>query len=114
VNVTLIARVLAWALLAALVVVTIGPIDWRPVSHLPVQLERALALALIGVVFAVAYPRPLLLVGLVVLSTTILLEALQLVEPSRRGRLIDAAVKLTGGVIGLAAGHLLNRVRHRS
>lgn len=113
-NVTLIARILAWAMLAALVVVTIGPIDWRPVSHLPVQLERALALALIGFVFAVGYPRHLLLVGLVVLSTTILLEVLQMVEPSRHGRLIDAAVKLTGGVIGLAAGHLLNRVRHRS
>jgi len=114
VNVTFVARVLAWALLAALVVVTIGPIDWRPVSHLPVQLERALALALIGFVFAVAYPRHLLLVGLVVLSTTVLLELLQLVEPSRHGRVVDAAVKLTGAIIGLAAGHLLNRLRHRS
>ena len=113
-NVTLIARILAWAMLAALVVVTIGPIDWRPVSHLPVQLERALALALIGFVFAVAYPRHLLFVGIVVLSTTVLLEALQLVEPSRHGRLVDLMAKLAGAGFGLVAGHLLNRVRHRN
>ena len=107
-------RVLAWALLVALVIVTIGPIGWRPVSHLPVQLERALALGMIGFVFAVAYPRHLLFVGVVVLSTTVLLEALQLVEPSRHGRLVDLMAKLAGAGFGLVAGHLLNRVRHRN
>ena len=106
-------RILAWLLLIGLVVVTIGPIEWRPVSPLPTQLERAVALAIIGFVFALAYPRHLLLVGALVLGATALLEALQLVEPSRHGRIIDLSVKLVGAGLGLAIGWLLNRLRHR-
>jgi hypothetical protein len=106
-------RILAWLLLAGLVVVTIGPIDWRPVSPLPTQLERALALAIIGFVFALAYPRQLVLVGAIVLGATVLLEALQLVEPSRHGRIADLAVKLIGGGCGFAAGWLAGRLRNR-
>jgi hypothetical protein len=107
-------RILAWLLLAGLVVVTIGPIDWRPVSPLPTQLERAVALAIIGFVFALAYPRHLVLVGTMVLGATALLEALQLVEPSRHGRILDLAVKLLGGGCGFALGWLVVRLRRRS
>lgn len=104
-------RVLAWLLLAGLVAVTIGPIQWRPVSPLPTQLERALALMIIGFVFAVAYPRHILLIAVLVLGTTAILEPLQVFEPSRHGRLIDALVKLAGGCLGLAAGYIFNRLR---
>ncbi|RYE09884.1 MAG: hypothetical protein EOP22_07585 [Hyphomicrobiales bacterium] len=104
-------RVIAWLLLAGLIFVTLSPIDLRPVSPAPVQLERAAALALIGFVFALAYPRHIWLVALVVLGSTVLLELLQLLSPSRHGRLIDVAVKLTGGGIGIAAGWLLWRWR---
>lgn len=106
-------RVLAWLLLIGLVVVTIGPIAWRPVSPLPTQLERAIALAVIGFVFALAYPRRLLLVAALVLGATVLLEALQLVEPSRHGRILDLGVKLIGGGVGLAIGWLVHRLRQR-
>jgi len=56
-------RILAWLLLAGLVIVTIGPIQWRPISPLPTQLERAVALMLVGFVFALAYPRRIVLVA---------------------------------------------------
>jgi VanZ family protein len=97
-------RILAWLLLAGLVFVTLSPINLRPISPLPTQFERALALAIVGFVFAVAYPRRLVLVAVLILGSTILLELLQLASPSRHGRLVDVLVKLAGGSLGLITG----------
>lgn len=112
-NLTLLLRILAWLLLLGLVFVTLSPIALRPVTPLPVQLERALALAVIGFVFALAYPRHIILVALVVLGSTVLLEALQVLAPSRHGRLVDVAVKLVGGTLGLAVGWAAMHLRRR-
>ncbi len=109
-------RVLAWLLLAGLIFVTLAPISFRPVSALPVQLERALALSVIGFVFALAYPRHVILVALLVLGATVATELLQLFAPSRHGRIADVLAKLVGGGGGLVAGHLLTglvaRIKH--
>lgn len=102
-------RLLAWLLLAGLIFVTLSPIDLRPVSALPTQLERAIALALVGFVFALAYPRRIILVAAIVLGATALLELLQLLSPSRHGRLIDVAVKTVGAAVGIALGWLAAR-----
>lgn len=107
-------QISAWILLLGLVVVTIEPLQFRPISALPVQLERSLAVGIIGFVFALAYPRHLIAVALVVLGATVLLELLQLVTPTRHGRFPDAVAKLIGGVAGLAVGYVVNRIRHRS
>lgn len=106
-------RIAAWLLLLGLVVVTIGPIAWRPISPLPVQLERATALMVIGFVFALAYPRHLLLVALLLIGATALLELTQVFEPSRHGRWLDLGVKVTGGVVGLLIGYGAERLRRR-
>ncbi len=106
-------RVVAWLLLAGLIYATLSPNDMRPVSPLPTQGERAITLAVIGFVFALAYPRRMVLVAIIVLGATIGLELLQLVTPSRHGRLIDVSAKLLGAALGLAAGWIVNRVLHR-
>jgi VanZ family protein len=108
-------RVVAWLLLAGLIFATLAPINMRPNSPLPTGAERAFALLLVGLVFAIAYPRRIALVAALVLGSTVLLELLQLMSPSRHGRLIDVAVKLIGAGAGLALGWLLVRLRsHRS
>jgi VanZ family protein len=43
----------------------------------------------------------------------VLLEFLQLVQPSRHGRVIDVMVKLVGGGFGLAAGTILTRLTRK-
>jgi VanZ family protein len=113
VTVTNALRGLAWLLLAGLIFATLSPINLRPISPLPTQSERALALALVGFVFALAYPRRIMLVAAIVLGSTVLLELLQLASPSRHGRVLDVAVKLAGGGGGLLAGWLLMRLRRR-
>jgi hypothetical protein len=106
-------KVLAWLLLAGLVFVTLSPISLRPSSPLPTGAERAVALMFVGFVFALAYPRRIVLVALVVLGSTVLLELLQLVSPSRHGRVIDVAVKLVGAGLGLALGWAATKLRER-
>lgn len=104
-------RILAWLLLAGLIFVTLAPVNLRPSTPAPTQVERALALFVVGLAFAIAYPRRLLLVAVIVLGATVLLEVLQLMAPSRHGRVVDVAVKLTGAVAGLGIGWLINRSR---
>jgi glycopeptide antibiotics resistance protein len=111
VTLTTALRVLAWLLLAGLIFVTLSPINLRPISPLPTQVERAIAVMLVGFVFALAYPRRFVLVAAIVLGATALLEVLQLVTPSRHGGVTDVAVKLLGGSLGLVGGWLVNRVR---
>lgn len=113
-TINVLLRVFAWLLLAGLVFVTLSPIDLRPVTPLPVQLERSLAVAAIGFVFAIAYPRHVWFVAALVLGATVILEALQLVTPSRHGRAADLIVKLAGGTLGLFVGWLTTRFRPRS
>ena len=105
-------RILAWLLLAGLIFATLAPINLRPNSPLPTGAERAFALMLVGFVFAVAYPRRIALVVALVLGSTLLLELLQFMSPSRHGRLVDVAVKLAGASAGLALGWLLVRLRN--
>ena len=91
----------AWLLLAAILVVTLSPIGWRPVTGAPADLERLVALA-----FALGYPkhRPLILLLLVFVAGSS--EALQSLVPTRDARMADSAVKALGGVMSVFAGRL--------
>lgn len=102
-------RILAWLLLIALAIVTIGPIGMRPVTMMTPPVERALALVVVGLFFGLAYPHRILMIGCVVVSAVILFELLQLLEPFRHGRFGDAIVKIAGAVTGLTCGRLLAR-----
>lgn len=53
----LILRAAAWLVLLAILAVTISPIQFRPVTGEPVNLERLAAFLVVGGLFALAYPR---------------------------------------------------------
>ena len=65
-----VAKPAAWLLVAAIALVTLGPIEIRPTSGLPVSLERLVAFGCTGAAFAIAYPqrRTAVLAGLVALA----------------------------------------------
>jgi glycopeptide antibiotics resistance protein len=105
--------VFAWLLLAAVAFVTLAPIGFRPNTGYSPTIERFLAFGAVGFLFALAYPRRLWLIVVIVLGAAIGLEALQLVSASRHGRLFDLAVKLAGGGLGVVAGMVARRIWQR-
>jgi glycopeptide antibiotics resistance protein len=99
-----IAMLVAWAMLIALAFVTLSPIGLRPLTPFGPTAERFAAFVVVGILFAIAYPRRFWLVALLVVVAIGLLEVLQLVVPGRHGTARDLVVKVAGAVIGLAAG----------
>src|ERR1700676_3288041 len=103
-------RISAWTCLALIAFVTLGPVGLRPESGMPPHVERFAAFAVAGALFAAAYPRYIVFAAVVVLGAAVLFELLQLLAPSRHGRLFDAGVKVAGGMVGLCTGWILSRL----
>lgn len=99
-------RVLAWTSLAVIAFVTVAPLEFRPTSGLSPQIERLAAFCVVGALFASAYSRHIWIAAAVVIGAAILLELLQLLAPSRHGRIFDAEIKTVGAMAGLAAGFI--------
>ena len=99
-------RSLAWIALIAIAAATLSPIGLRPRLPVSVDLERGVAFLLVGLLFALAYPRRIWLAIAVVIIGAFGLEWLQALRPDRHGRIDDALIKAFGAVIGLTAGWL--------
>jgi hypothetical protein len=97
----------AWASLVLVAIAALVPIDFRPTSSLPPDIERFGAFAGVGFAFALAYPRRLWLAALVVIGAALLLEVMQVMSPSRHGRLPDASIKTLGAAAGLMFGWIV-------
>lgn len=106
--------VVAWALLAFIAFATLSPIQDRPTLPTPSNFDHLAAFAVLGVLFCLAYPRHTVLAAIIVLGSAALLESLQLLAPDRHGRLLDAAMKMAGGGLGLAAGRILLHFKQSS
>ncbi|GGF14565.1 hypothetical protein GCM10011321_03050 [Youhaiella tibetensis] len=102
------ARPLAWLLLLALLYVTVSPIEWRPMTGEPANIERFAAFALVGFVFVLGYPRHWWLVLAIMVGSAFLFELAQLIAPGRHAHLKDALIKAGGGSVGIAAGVVAN------
>lgn len=99
-------RLVAWIILLGIVVSTLVPINLRPMSSFPSDVERFTAYALLGLSFGVAYPRARrnVLVSLVLIAA--LLEVGQHISSTRHATLWDFVVKSCGsgtGFIGAIA-----------
>jgi VanZ family protein len=111
---TLILRIIAWLLTAAVVFATLGPAWLRPHSDLGQDGEHALAFVLVGLAFGLAYPRRLLTAIIAVILIGVL-ELLQLWMPGRHARLedfvVDALAACAGIVVAAALDWTTQRVR---
>jgi len=92
---------LAWILLAIIVVASVVPPGLRPGTPLPHAIEHAAIFFVTGVFFGFGYADrlSLLLCGAIVVCAGI--EALQLLVPGRHARLIDFVVDATAMSAGL-------------
>ena len=96
----LLLRLFAWLLAAAVSFATLGPPRYRPHSNLGQDGEHSLAFVLIGLAFALAYPRHRLPATVIAVAMVGILELLQLLVPGRHAQLedfvVDALATLTG------------------
>jgi VanZ family protein len=103
---TLLLRLLAWLLAAAVTFATLGPPRYRPHSNLGQDGEHALAFVLIGLAFGLAYPRHSMTV-VVTLMLIGVLELLQFFVPGRHARLEDFIVDAIAACVGFVIAALL-------
>lgn len=101
--------ILAWVVLVALVIATLGPVGIRPSLGLPLKVERFLGFAIVAALFTWAYPQRWIAILVLASVLALGLEALQLVVPTRDASPIDAIVKVAGAAAGVLGVCLLRR-----
>ncbi|WP_337417272.1 VanZ family protein [Sinorhizobium fredii] len=97
------ATVLAWLLLALIAYWTLSPIGMRPHIGTWAHVERFGAYALLGFLFATAFPRRIPLVLAMVFGVAVSFELLQMLSADRHARVEDLAVKMSGAACGVGA-----------
>src|SRR5882724_6214078 len=110
---TLILRIIAWLLTAAVTFATLGPPRLRPHSNLGQDGEHALAFVLVGLAFGLAYPRHRLLTAIIAVILIGVLELLQLWMPGRHARLEDFVVDALAACAGIAMAAVLDWLMRR-
>src|SRR5260221_6870297 len=103
-----IARIAAWLLIVAIVVMTLGPPTVRPVSGFNRSLEHVAAFALLGLAFGLAYPSRRMLLALTGVAAAALMETLQLVVPGRHAYFSDFVINAAGACAGLVLAILFD------
>jgi VanZ family protein len=94
------AKVCSVAILVLLVIGALGPASWTPRTALGWQIDHFLGYFAITLLVCLAWPRPLL-VGGVLVAAAFLLEGLQAFSPGRSANLV-AALCSAGGVLAAA------------
>jgi hypothetical protein len=100
-------RLFAWLLAAAVTFATLGPPQFRPHSNLGQDGEHTLAFVLVGLAFALAYPRQRMLTAAIAVVMIGVIEILQFWAPGRHARLEDFVVDATAACAGIAMAAVL-------
>jgi VanZ family protein len=100
---TIILRLVAWGLAAAIAFATLGPAEQRPHSNLGQNGEHALAFVLLGLAFGLAHTRSRSLTATFVIAFTGLIEIMQFWAPGRHARMEDFLVDALAASLGLVA-----------
>jgi VanZ family protein len=112
---TVLLRLFAWLLAAAVTFASLGPPLLRPQSDLGQDGEHALAFVLVGLAFGLAYPSRRWATSAISVVMIGLLELLQLWAPGRHARLEDFVVDALAACVGFAlvatADWVMTRVR---
>ena len=112
---SILARLFAWLLAAAVTFATLGPPGLRPHADLGQDGEHALAFILVGLAFGLAYRNRRWAVAAVSVVLIGLLELMQFWTPGRHARLedfvVDAATACIGFALAAAADWVMSRFR---
>jgi VanZ family protein len=103
----MIARIAAWLLAVATIVLSLVPSWLRPGTEMPHSLEHLSVFFATGVAFGVGYSRRpyLVIVMLVVFAGAV--ELAQIVVPSRHARLSDFVIDALAAFVGAGVSSIL-------
>jgi len=107
---TILLRLSAWLLAAAVTFATLGPPQLRPHSNLGQDGEHALAFILVGLAFGLAYRGQRLLTITIALALIGALEIAQFWAPGRHARLEDFLVDALAACAGFLVAAMLDWV----
>ena len=110
---TIILKIFAWLLAAAVTFATLGPPNYRPHADLGQDGEHALAFILVGLAFGLAYTEHRLRVALLAVIMIGAIEILQFWAPGRHARLDDFVVDALTACVGLAVAAAVNWTMQR-
>jgi len=112
---SIVPKLIAWCLAAAVAFATLGPPSLRPhASILGQDGEHALAFVLLGLAFGLAYARNRLFTAAIAVGLTGLIEILQFWAPGRHARLEDFLVDALAACVGLAAAAAFDLIVKRT
>jgi VanZ family protein len=94
------ARIAAWLLTVAIIVLSLAPPSLRPETDVPHDLEHFSIFFVTGVAFGVGYSRRPILVTIILVIFTGAIELAQIVVPGRHARLSDFIVDMLAASIG--------------
>jgi VanZ family protein len=110
-SVSRICRIIGWILASAIVVLSIVPSIWRPVTAAPHHVEHFIIFFATGLAFGFGYVRNHFLVAILLVTFSGLVELAQLLVPGRHARLSDFVVDASAACIGLLATSLFDQIR---
>ena len=111
---TILLRLFAWLLAAAVTFATLGPASLRPHSNLGQDGEHTLAFVLVGLAFGLAYPRQRTITAVIAVGMIGLIEVLQFWAPGRHARLEDFVVDAVAACAGIAMAAVLGRLMRQA
>ena len=110
---TIVLRLIAWGLAAAVTFATLGPPRYRPHADLGQNGEHAVAFILVGLAFGLAYRQNRLLTALIGVTLTGAIEMLQFWAPGRHARMSDFIVDATAACAGIVLAAALDWIASR-
>jgi VanZ family protein len=102
-------RWVAWLLVLAIAAFTLSPIELRPVTKAPADVERFLAFTAMGAAFCLGYPKHRLVILVLLMGFVGFLEIAQGYVPGRHGRFPDGIAKAAGALLGTAFSLVVER-----
>jgi hypothetical protein len=100
-------RLVAWLLVIAILILSLGPASTRPVTGAGHNLEHLLIFVATGAAFGLGYPRRFLLLPVALLAFTGAIEVAQMMVPGRHARLSDFLTDAAASCVGIGLSLVL-------
>ena len=100
-------QVVAWLLVLAIVVLSLGPPASRPVTGAGHDFEHLLIFLATGLAFGLGYLRWFWSLSLALLTFTAAIEVAQMLVPGRHARLSDFLMDAAASSLGVGLSYLL-------